>query len=153
MEKIGQWRISVDREATQNAYADMDSAEKCACCYCRNYDNAVFDFPMEVQRLFEDLGIDIAQPAELMHYTVENGVAHTGGWYHIVGEYQEGEELPTVAPKRSRKKQTDFVKLAEGFYIGFTRCVKLVDDKFPRPVLQMEIDFRVHWVLEEPYDR
>mgnify|MGYP000937123149 CR=1 FL=1 len=88
-----------------------------------------------------------------MNYTVENNIANMGGWYHIVGNYLEGDDVwQPVAPDHTQQKTTEMFTIADGFHIGFTHMVALVEEGFPHPVIQMEINFYVPWVLDEPYD-
>lgn len=83
--QIGNWVIEYDQKATKNAYSNIPDGITCECPPCRNYKKAFSDFPSDVHLLFDELGVDISKPGELMYYTVENGIANMGGWYHIVG--------------------------------------------------------------------
>jgi len=48
-------------------------------------------------------------------------------------------------------KEIEDLIIADGFRIGFTQHTALVPQRFPRPVLQMEIIFTLPWVLDAPY--
>ena len=145
--QIGNWLIEFDREATENAYANITHGITCDCQLCQNYDKACSAFPAAVRNFSDELGVDISKPAELMDFTFENNIANMGGWYHIVGNYLDGDE--PIAPKQSHRKTTEMFTAADGFQIGFTNMVALVEEGFPRPVIQMEINFSVPWVLDE----
>ena len=47
--------------------------------------------------------------------------------------------------------QAEMLRLADDYEIGFSYATDLVDENFPRPVCQIEIAFRVPWVIAEPY--
>jgi len=103
--QIGNWLIEFDREATENAYANITHGITCDCQPCLNYDKACSVFPVTVRDFFDELGVDLLKPAELMNFTVENDIANTGGWYHIVGNYLDGDDVwQPVAPKHAHKK-------------------------------------------------
>lgn len=151
--QIGNWLIEFDREATEIAYTNVTHGITCDCQPCQNYDKACSAFPVSVRNFFDELGIDISKPAELMNFTIENNVANMGGWYHIVGNYLDGDDVwQPVAPKHSHQKTTVMFTITDGFQIGFTHMVALVEEGFPHPVIQMEINFYVPWVLDEPYN-
>lgn len=129
--EIGNWIIEFDREATQNAYANIMHEITCDCQPCRNYSKAFSAFPENVHQFFNELGIDISKPAELMNFTVENGIANMGGWYHIVGNYIGGDDVwQPVTPNHSHQKTTEMFTIADGFDIGFTHMVALVEEGF-----------------------
>ena len=152
--KIGNWLIEFDYEATKNAYSSIIQKITCGCHTCRNYDKALSDFPNEVHDLFNELGIDLSKPAEVYESAFENGIVQMGGWYHIVGNYLEGDDvwLP-VAPDHSHQKTTEMYTISDGFQVGFTHMIALVEEDYPHPVIQMEINFYVPWVLGESYDQ
>ena len=151
--QIAGWIIEIDKDTTELAYAKLPLDIGCTCHTCRNYIAAISAFPNEVLEFFEEFGIDPAKPSEVYENKFENNKVLYGGFYHIVGDYISGDDIwQPVAKKHKHQKTTEFCKITDDFQIGFTHGVVLVPDKFPRPVLQMEISFNIPWVLDESYN-
>ncbi|MCL2053574.1 MAG: hypothetical protein FWG90_03910 [Oscillospiraceae bacterium] len=143
------WRIEFDREATREAFTKLPVGSGCDCKTCRNFLKAVESFPKEVVDFFNELGVDLMKPSETYGSRgIQDINMQYGGWYHIVGKYLSGEDIwqPAKEPKPVK-----WLDITDDFAIGFTRNKALVPNGFPEPVLQMEINFSVPWVLEEPY--
>ena len=135
--RIGHWEIEHDKIATQNAYALLPTiVQNCNCISCRNYYNACLQFPNEVLDFFSSLGTDPAKAAEI--------------YYHIMGNVLSGEDVWQPVGT-NHNVQAEMLRLADDYEIGFSYATDLVDENFPRPVCQIEIAFRVPWVIAEPY--
>ena len=151
--QIAGWVIEFDQEATELAYVHQSSEMGCSCQNCRNYSAAVPTFPDEVLEFFEELGIDPAKPSEIYEIEFENNQVLHGGFYHIVGNYLSGDDIrQPVAKNPRRQKTTAFFTITENFQIGFTQGSSVGPDRFPPPVLQMEICFKIPWVLDKPHE-
>ena len=150
--RIGHWEIEHDKIATQNAYALLPTiVQNCNCISCRNYYNACMQFPNEVLDFFSSLGTDPAKAAEIYDCGVfENGKLQYGGFYHIMGNVLSGEDVWQPVGT-NHNVQAEMLRLADDYEIGFSYATDLVDENFPRPVCQIEIAFRVPWVIAEPY--
>lgn len=139
----GRYIAQVDIEATRAAY-DKRPQIQCECAGCRNYLRVVDNAPAELAEFLQSLGVDIHKPVEMTQYNVTSGeMAQYGGFFHLVGEY-EGGAYPDIKPS-----DDDFT-----FHVGestlfFSREVSMVEDEFPRPVLQLEVFVWLPWVLEE----
>ena len=157
--KIGAYDLDVDVEKTRVFYKTARYiGEGCNCAGCRNYNAAVDSFPQEVSDFFCRFGVDLKKPAELMiPFSEDNGktLKYWRGFYHVCGkllcgyDYNafEGEGIYHIDKKR-------FHHIAEGYYVGFSNYIDLLENDFPVPALQIEIDFSgVPWVLDEknPY--
>lgn len=68
----------------------------------------------------------------------ENGTHLYCSFYHIVGRIIDGPKLGG--------KETLTYELA-GFDIGFTDDVDLVPEKFPKPIIQVELEMNIPWLL------
>ncbi|MDR1822154.1 MAG: hypothetical protein LBQ91_06940 [Oscillospiraceae bacterium] len=151
--QIGGWLIEFDPEQTRSAYYVRPFDLGCTCHTCRNFAKAVEGFPPEVSAFFSSLGAEIAKPSEIYECEYKDEIVLYGGFYHITGNYLSGDDIWQPAAKdMSRQNTTEMFKLSDGFEIGFTKMIALVPDGFPEPVLQIEVLFRVPWVLEEPYN-
>ena len=151
--QIAGWLIEFNKDATEKAYAALPLDMGCTCNTCRNYSAAIPGCPDEVRTFFEELGVDLAKPAEVYDLGFEINPGLCGGFYHIVGNYLSGNDvLQPVTKDQCPKKEVEDFKIADGYQVGFTQNIALVPEGFPRPVLQMTIYFDLPWVLNEPYD-
>jgi hypothetical protein len=143
---FGRWRLFADREATRQAYTEIriGGPEECGCCHCRNFAAARNQvYPVEVRRLFEDLGIDFSKEVEVYHTGRRSpGLHHYGGWFHCIGRIEaKGDEVGEFD-----------VEAGEGpFHLYFHDKPNLVAASFETlPLLQLEFDAQVPWVVHGP---
>jgi len=111
MEKkqIGSWLIEFDRAATKTAYAAIEG-DSCKCQSCRNFYEAIPQFPVEVRQFFDEFGVDLTEPVEIYDLCeFKDGLLLYGGWYHIVGNYLDGDNV------------TSPYTIVDGFQIWFTK--------------------------------
>ena len=128
-------------EQTKNYYATAPLISKtCTCNACRNYEKAVDFFPKEVISFFSQFGIDMKKAVSEVYslYAPEEDSVLYGGWYHVCGKI--------IAGKNS------WVKISENFKICFHEKCDLLDDKFPLPAIQLDIEAVIPWVLAEKND-
>ena len=150
--------LDVDVDRTRAFYAREDvetTSEKCVCAGCRNYDKAILQAPAAVLAFLESLGIDPRKPAEafdVMGGLDENGNVWYNGFYHVCGTRLEGEDAWVHTSENSMHLDGDrMYAVDEAFKVSFEEQVVLLHEGFPTPVLQMEIDARLPWVLPTPY--
>lgn len=153
----GVYRIDVDLERTQQWYAaqSLSGIDDCNCAGCRNYRAAIGQFPREIREFLEKLGIDPAFPAEMTAYVSKNHVTYYQGFFHLCGTVQEGKEpFVQVAPKAFQVHPDYFLDLGGGCKAFFSNHIGLLREDFPRPVIQVELDLYLPWVLDEkdPYE-
>ncbi|MBQ7646555.1 MAG: hypothetical protein IJS94_04725 [Clostridia bacterium] len=115
---------------------------------------AVDSFPETVKDFFDKLGVDLKKPAELMYpFSETNGetLNYWGGFYHICGELINGYDYNAFEGEGIYHiDNTIFHKITDGFSVGFSNYIDLLEDDFPLPVLQIDICFNnVPWVLNE----
>jgi hypothetical protein len=147
---IARWLLDVDPDATRRGFAQRPIGTGCTCADCRNFVAAVMSaFPSAFRTLAHDLGIDITKPAELCHYCREpSGLHLTGGWFHLVGSVVSGEDVMHWSNGASTYR---FEELVPGFEFGFSKHLSLVPEVFAGlPVIQLEFQTRVPWVIAEP---
>ena len=73
------------------------------------------------------------------------------GFYHICGSILDGPDLYIRIDERNRQLDLNAtIKLTPDHFAYFTNECGLVADDFPSPVIQLEIQGYVPWVLEEP---
>jgi hypothetical protein len=137
------WRIEYDRSATATAYAcaPVNSPEVCGCNPCRNW-VAARDrlFPEEFRGLLDRLGVPFDREAEVyLNCRLESGLHSYGAWYHFVGRVLFGE--------RDCSPNVVFGALSVYFHSN----PSLLPEAFAgQPVVQVEVEAEVPWLLEVP---
>lgn len=128
----------------------------CGCAGCRNFEQAVSRMPEAVRAFLERFGIDPAKPSEMsVIHAPDPGELLYDGWYHACGRLLEGREPEEqTGPKSFRIKDEYWMKLAEDGAMALIREKRdLLPRGFPEPAVQVDVMFRLPWVLEEecPY--
>lgn len=148
MEKIRlmNWLVEVDVNKT-NAFYQKDIGI-CDCLDCENYRQAWKQEDASVIEIFATLGIDPAKPSHLSGFGEEqDGLRLYHGSYHVIGKLIEGKHCTD-----SDWDDPYTIKI-KNFTFGFHKEVTFIPDDFPQPVLQLEFENRIPWVLEvEPED-
>lgn len=143
--KIANWLLELDSNQTQKFYAK--GVDICNCAYCSNFTASAGRMSSKFIALLAALGIDPKMPAELSEFPSNEEGLHTYlGFYHFTGTIIEGE-LTTS----STWKESNTLKL-DNFTIGFSTELMFVPEDFPAPVLQLEFEVDLPWVLE-PLDK
>lgn len=148
---LGTYQLDVDPEKTAAFYAKTGSIS-CTCDGCRNFAKAVANLPVTVLELFLQFGIDPAKPAEIcVHCAPSNDTVSYGGFYHICGTIRKGKSpWIQIDPKHFAFDESCRIRLGENFSVFFNDRVHLLEEGFPTPVLQLEIDFTLPWQLPTP---
>lgn len=138
--QYGLYVLDIDIQKTRSFYQKADPVTAgCSCSGCRNFEKSFKTLPDEIKRFFDALGIDGKKPAEVYTNTVNaDGLVSYGGFYHLCGRLLRGESA--------------WVAVSKDFHVSFVEDCDLVEDDFPEPVLQMEIEANIPWVLGEPID-
>lgn len=155
--QFGQFKAEIDVDKTQEFYKKMECVSKgCDCAGCRNYESAIDFLPDEVTHFFYSIGIDMKKISEVyVNTTNPDGTVFYGGFYHLCGKLLEGKsawveqwiEKDTVRVDRWEHSKT--YSVSKDFYISFQEDCSLVETGFPAPVLQLEIEANIPWVLKE----
>ncbi len=156
--RFGNYTLDVDVDRTRAFYAREDvetTSEKCTCQGCQNYDKAILAASDTVADFLRSLGIDPRKPAEVfdvMGGLDENGQVLYNGFYHICGTRLEGEDAWVHTSESSMHLDGDrMYAVDDSFKVSFEERVLLLHEEFPAPVLQLEIDTHLPWVLPTPY--
>lgn len=153
--------LEVDVEKTKAFYQKAEKiTEGCQCSGCRNYEQAASVFPDEVKLFFRNLGIAPDKAAEVYVNCPEDDgkTVYYGGFYHLCGTVQEGVSPWQTAGNTENAlisywNSEHTYLIVEGYHVGFFNGGSLIEENFPEPVIQMEIEFHVPWVLDEEYSR
>ena len=149
---IQRWQLEHDAQATREVFAQLPVGSGCDCQECRNFFAAIDRaFPPEFHRIAEQLGIELTKPAELAHYGREDGgVLIVGGWFHFIGRIITGADA--MREDSSGTGHFYLEHLTPEFSLGFSSHLALVAEPFrSQPVVQLEFETRVPWVLAEVY--
>ena len=148
---IGLHQLDIDVERTAEFYK-RGNGILCDCDGCRNYEQAVGMLPAPARQFLHQFGIDPAKPAEVyVNYAPSSETLHYGGFYHLCGTILKGGEPWVKMGDRSYQLDDRYrIGLCETCFAFFTREVSIPDDDFPKPIIQMEIEFILPWVLNKP---
>ncbi|MFP3727678.1 hypothetical protein U8V72_21065 [Priestia filamentosa] len=140
---LGKWELKVDVELTKEQY--KKTWNLCECEDCKNYYKATQQVSPQVQGFFKDLGIN---PSVINHLSCfgdikENGLHYYIGSYHLVGTLKE-QDVAFL----SNQTEPYTYKLDENWEISFTTDLEFVPGFFPSPVIQMDVDVYIPWVLK-----
>ena len=149
--KIGIYELDVDVERTRRFYQEH-SGITCDCAGCRNFTQAVALLPDAVQDFLRQFGIDPAKPAEISAvYAPSDDSIFYDGFYHISGTILSGTNpWIQIDHKHFALDQQCLIKLDDENTVFFTGDVHLLEENFPTPAFQIEIQFTLPWVLPEP---
>ncbi|WP_153731810.1 hypothetical protein [Sporosarcina obsidiansis] len=130
--EFGPWTIETDKGRTEEFYAGHHLiTQDCSCEDCLHYVQACEQFPAEIRDLFYVLGIDPCKEGEVSAFGRSgDGTHHYVVFYHFAGRLIEGPE---------QDETMSSYKLA-GFDISFTEETDLVPERFPSPVVQVELE-------------
>jgi hypothetical protein len=151
--KIARWEIEYEADATRACYAQVPQVVRCSCGDCRNFAAALEQaFPTAAKRVLDQLGIDHTKPAEAYATgRVDLGLHQYGGWFHFVGQINSGADAWRQVNKEGKSFTGELVPFTDHFELGFTSRVALLPNAFHgKPVVQLEFQTQIPWVLAEP---
>src|SRR5579872_4007835 len=147
---IARWLIEHDVQTTARCYAQVAAGSGCFCVDCRNFmAGGKQFFPAAFQTLAENLGIDLAKPAELCHYgrDVSTGLHITGGFFPLVGSIVWGAD---VLEWTGASGSYQFERMHPSFEFGFGSKSSLVREPFlSNKVIQLDFMTQVPWVIAD----
>lgn len=150
--EFGKFCVDVDVERTRAFYDKHGKTviEDCGCVNCRNYYESILTVSDKVTTFFRSLGIDPRKsPEATWWYTDENGVAYYTICFHLVGTLVNSVALCRLAGDHGMETIIEnFHKIDTGFKIGFTSQVVILEQNFPEPCIQLEIEAHIPWVLD-----
>lgn len=140
---IHDWIIEIDVEETKKQY--LKKWDLCDCLDCLNFYKAVNTLPQDVLNLFTLLGVKPSITNHLSEFGPNTkGLHHYMGCYHIVGSLLK-------SPENSLRSlnNDDVIVLSENVIVYFSKELDFVPGFFPKPVLQLDFEMHIPWVLEE----
>jgi hypothetical protein len=153
--KIGRWQIDYNADATRACYAQVAQGSQVtwSCGDCRNFAAALEQaFPPAARDVLDQLGIDYSKAAEV--YTTgrgDSGLHQYGGWFHFVGHIAAGADAWRQVEKDGESFAGELERLVDHFELGFTSRIALLSEAFAgKPVVQLEFQTQVPWLIAEP---
>ena len=155
--KLNNCILDIDVERTRAFYERTDIksiGEQCSCCGCQNFDKVIMEASDRVTEFLRSLGIDPRKPPEVYNVTgllEKDGTIWYNGWYHVCG---------TIV-KSPGTEQVNDAYFREHSYSPDPDCPfkvlpildnALLHEDFPTPVIQLEIDTHLPYVLEAPFE-
>ena len=149
--RYGVYCLDIDAEKTRQFY-ENHVYESCSCAGCRNFAGAYHLLPEEFLRFVRQFGVDPGKPAEITAYSsLDGNLTFYDGFYHICGKIIEGKEPYLRTGERTYQLDEQYlINIREDVPVFFKEQCALIDKDFPRPVIQIEFQCSVPWVLDEP---
>jgi hypothetical protein len=136
------WLLEVDVDKTKDFYSK--EIELCSCLYCENYIEACKRIDPSIMAVLTMLGIIPSKPSHLSEFgEMEDGLRLYIGSYHLVGNLIEGEYC-----RDSEWNDTNTASI-KNFTFGFNKELLFAPDELQPPVLQLDFEARIPWVLNE----
>lgn len=155
--QFGEYSLDIDVYKTRVFYKKLENVSAgCNCYGCRNFEKAMDVLSDEIKHFFHSIGVDMKKPAEVYVNMVNpDGSVLYGGFYHLCGTILNGTSAWVEVNTDSENsmvfhwEHSKTYPVSKDFFISFQEDCSLVEDGFPTPVLQMEIEANIPWILPE----
>jgi len=139
---FGPWIIEVDVAQTKKFYTDYHViTDDCDCLYCENYIFSCDQFSPKLNDFFNLLGIDPRKAGEISEFGKQPDGTHLYiSFYHIVGRIIAG---------LGSEDNKELAYNIDGFGIDFSEELDLVQEAFPAPTIQVNIEMHLPWLVGE----
>ena len=143
---FGPYTVDIDTQKTQQIYQKLPPiTERCHCDGCLNFEKAVDTLPTSVHAFFDTLGVDLKRITECYVYckNADNSLRY-GGFCHVCGTLVKvNHALATeTAAHPTYHLQNDF-------HVSFHKDCIMVEAPFENPILQIELEATIMWVLDK----
>jgi hypothetical protein len=149
--RIGRWTVRFDPDLTAKLYLQT-SPSACDCIDCVNF-RAAGDQAFSPPFLFllRQLGVDRSKPAELCHCGTSGQEMPTHGWFHFVGQLDDGADAWQHSGANTWHLDPEPFPGIKS--IGLTSRINQAPEPFEgHPLLQLEFETNVPWVEPVPFD-
>jgi hypothetical protein len=138
--KINNWILEIDIEGTKKQY--LNDWDLCGCLYCLNFYQAMESLSEVEFQIFNRLGVNPSKCNHVSHFEPEeNGLHLYIGCYHIVG---------IISPECITEAigTDEVIEISNTLKISFSNDLEFVPDGFTNPVLQLDFEIEVPWVIQ-----
>ena len=149
---FGNYTIDIDVEKTRQIYQRLPLiTQRCDCDGCRNFEKAVDILPKAVRTFFDDLGVDLKRIVErYVNCKNKDGTLLYGGFCHVCGTLIQGENAwVNIFPNHSYYNPDLAYHLDDNFFLSFQEECLMVEEQFEAPMLQIEFEANIPWVLNK----
>ena len=144
--------VDIDVEKTRQIYKELPLiTQGCECDGCQNFEKAADILPKTVRTFFDTLGVDLKKIVECyVNCKNEDGTLLYGGFCHVCGTLIRGESAWVNISETHSYYNTDLTyRLDENFHISFQEECLMVEEQFEPPMLQIEFEANIPWVLDK----
>lgn len=140
--KLADWTLDVDVDKT--LHFNQNKLEVCGCLYCKNFAAVIGQKHLLLRETLLEIGIDARTPNHVSYFEREEDRQYWAlGNYHISGAMVHGEWSTMADWKDSNTTVVD------GMKIGLSKEMELLPRNFPKPVIQVNFEWLMPWVLDE----
>ena len=144
--EFGHQKVDIDVERTRCFYLE-DGILDCPCDDCVNYVNAVDKLPDPVKVFFDNIGVNVKNPAEISTLcAVSEKTVVYHGFYYVCGNVLDNDNLG----EEFDEDDESYYAIAPHFWAYFLRKFALPEDQLPKPLIWLEFTGRIPWVLDKP---
>ena len=149
---FGNYAVDIDVEKTKRIYKKLPLiSQGCNCDGCQNFENAVDVLPQEVRSFFDNLGIDLKRIVECyVNCKNEDGTLFYGGFCHVCGTLIQGKSAWVNTSETHSYYDPKFAyHINDSFCVSFQEECFLIEEQFENPMLQIEFEATIPWVLDK----
>ena len=149
---FGNYTVDIDVEKTKQIYKKLRLiSQGCDCDGCQNFEKAADVLPEAVRAFFGSLGIDLKRIVECyVNCKNEDGTLLYGGFCHVCGTLIQGKSAWVNISETHAYYDFDLAyHLNDNFCISFQEECHLVEEGFEAPMLQIEFEANIPWVLDK----
>ena len=128
----------------------MTVSQNCNCDGCRNFEKYIDILPKAIISFFDTLGVDLRKVAECCVYCKNDDITLLyGGFCHICGALIQGESAWIKSSDASSHYDVNLAyHIDDSFSVSFQEECLLIEEQFDAPVLQVEFEARIPWLLD-----
>ena len=149
---FGNYTVDINVEKTKQIYKNLPLiTQTCNCDGCQNFEKAVDVLPKVIHAFFNDLGIELKRIVECyVNCKNEDGTLFYGGFCHVCGTLIQGESAWVKTTETHSYYNPDLAyHLDDNFCVSFQEECFLVEEQFEAPILQIEFQANIPWVLDK----
>ena len=148
---FGNTTVDIDVNATREYYSQHKPINDCDCTGCKNFRRAILNVGDKVKETFKSFGIDdmryiteIIPWVNVNSHDSRNGLFWYQGFFHVKGKVvKEDKNVP---------KGEEGIFIDNNFKIFSGTGNALPPENFPQPVLLIETDAYLPWVIDDEND-